>query len=310
MIDFKTLIDAGVHFGHQKSRWCPKMRPYIWGHRGGVHLIDVSKTAMQLEKAELFLESVARENKTILFVGTKKIAQIPIREAAASLNMPSVTHRWIGGTITNHLQVKKSVTKLLHFQDIVEKADISNHTKKELSHYRKIVDRLHNNVGGISKLSWPLGAIVLIDIGREATALKEAIQCNVPIVALVDTNYDPNGIDFMIPGNDDSPKSVRLIIEHLTAAAKRGFEQSAKDKSAKKAAPIEVIADLNEDIIKQVEVLTSEVEEDAEKAKARKKSEGLGAIRKGASDEAAVKKPAVGARRPSSSAPRRPAPKK
>jgi small subunit ribosomal protein S2 len=310
MIDFKTLIDAGVHFGHQKSRWCPKMRPYIWGHRGGVHLIDVSKTALQLEKAENFLESIARENKTILFVGTKKIAQIPIREAAASLNMPSVTHRWIGGTITNHLQVKKSVTKLLHFNDIVEKADIANHTKKELSHYRKVVERLQNNVGGISKLSWPIGAIVLIDIGREATALKEAIQCNVPVVALVDTNYDPNGIDFMIPGNDDSPKSVRLIIEHLTAAAKRGFEQAAKDKNAKKAAPIEVIADLNEDIIKQVEVLTSEVEEDAEKAKARKKSEGLGANRKGSANELVVKKPAVGARRPSSSAPRRPAPKK
>lgn len=310
MIDFKTLIDAGVHFGHQKSRWCPKMRPYIWGHRGGVHLIDVSKTALQLEKAENFLESIARENKTILFVGTKKIAQVPIREAAAALNMPSVTHRWIGGTITNHLQVKKSVTKLLHFNDIVEKADIANHTKKELSHYRKVVDRLQNNVGGISKLSWPIGAIVLIDIGREATALKEAIQCSVPVVALVDTNYDPNGIDFMIPGNDDSPKSVRLIIECLTAAAKRGFEQAAKDKGAKKAAAIEVIADLNEDIIKQVEVLTSEVEEDAEKAKARKKSESLGLNRKSSADELVVKKPAVGARRPTSSAPRRPAPKK
>src|SRR3990167_5468412 len=306
MINFQLLIEAGVHFDHQKSRWHPKMRPYIWGHRGGVHLIDVAKTASQLERAAKFLEQVAQENKTILWVGTKKVAQGPIREVAAQLKTPFVTHRWIGGTITNHSQVKKSVTKLLYFEDIVARADAANHTKKELAHYRKITDRLQKNVGGIAKLSWPIGALVLIDIGREATALKEAFQCGVPVVALVDTNYDPNGIDFMIPGKDDSPKSVRLIIECLTAAAKRGFEQAAKDKGAKKAAAIEVIADLNEDIIKQVEVLTSEVEEDAEKAKARKKSESLGLNRKSSADELVVKKPAVGARRPTSSAPRRP----
>lgn len=302
MIDFQSLITAGVHFGHQKSRWNPKMRPYIWGHRGGVHLIDVSKTASQLERAAQFLEKLARENQTILWVGTKKVAQAPIREAATQLNMPCVTHRWIGGTITNHSQVKKSVTKLLHFEDIVERADSANHTKKELAHYRKITDRLQKNVGGITKLSWPIGALVLVDIGREATALKEAFQCSVPVVALVDTNYDPNGIDFMIPGNDDSPKSVRLIVDYLAAAAQRGYEQAAKEqKAAPQAATI--VADLNEDVAKQVDRVLAEAEEDAA-GQGRKKPE-VGA-RKAGADEGVAKKPgAHGPRRPSTGAPRR-----
>ncbi|HLB40909.1 MAG TPA: 30S ribosomal protein S2 [Candidatus Babeliales bacterium] len=308
MINFQLLIEAGVHFGHQKSRWHPKMRPYIWGHRGGVHLIDVAKTASQLERAAKFLEQVAQENKTILWVGTKKVAQGPIREVAAQLKTPFVTHRWIGGTITNHSQVKKSVTKLLYFEDIVARADAANHTKKELAHYRKITDRLQKNVGGIAKLSWPIGALVLIDIGREATALKEAFQCGVPVVALVDTNYDPNGIDFMIPGNDDSPKSVRLVIEYLAAAAQRGYEKAAQEHKAAPAATV-VLADLHEDVAKQVDRVLAEAEEDAA-GQGRKKPE-TGLRKTGTGESTASKKPgAHGPRRPSTGTARRPAIKK
>jgi len=233
MIDLKELVQSGLHFGHQKSRWCPKMKPYIWGQRGRIHLIDVSKTARLLEDAAKFVETIAGEGKSILWVGTKKVAQGPILEAAQKLEMPYVTHRWIGGTITNFSQVKKSVTKLLHFEDILERADDLHYTKKELGHYKKLVDRLKNNVGGISKLSSSVGAIVLVDVGRESTVLREANQCGVPVIALVDTNHDPSNVDYVIPGNDDSPKSVKLVVGHLADAAERGYKKAKAEKDKK-----------------------------------------------------------------------------
>lgn len=147
MRDFKELfgelVKAGVHFGHQKSRWCPKMEPYIWGYKNKVHLIDVSKTAAQLDKSEKFLESVAAEGKTILWVGTKKAASAPIKDMAVSLNMPYVNHRWLGGTLLNFSQVKKSLTRLLHYEDILAKAESNPfYTKKELNLFKKTVDKL------------------------------------------------------------------------------------------------------------------------------------------------------------------------
>src|ERR1700722_13560156 len=158
----KKLVEAGVHFGHLMSRWCPKMAPYIWGHKNKVHLIDVSKTARQIEKAAKFLESVAAEGKQILWVGTKKAAQDAITQAAATSHMPSVNHRWIGGTLSNHIQVKKSVTKLAHHEDVIVKAEkMPHYTKKELNVFQKLVARLDKNVGGIRQLRWPLGALVI-----------------------------------------------------------------------------------------------------------------------------------------------------
>src|SRR3989304_10574962 len=175
MIDIKELIKAGVHFGHQTSRWCPKMEPYIWGFRRGVHLIDVSKTAHQLEKAAQFLENVASQNKPIFWVGTKKSASKSIEEAGKRLNMPNVTNRWIGGSLTNYAQVKKAVTKLIYFEDILSKSSELPYTKKELNTFQKMVDRLRKNVGGITSLAWPIGAVVIVDVKKEQTALKEAI---------------------------------------------------------------------------------------------------------------------------------------
>jgi small subunit ribosomal protein S2 len=235
-IDLKALIKAGVHFGHQASRWSPKMNPYIWGHRRGVHLIDVSKTAYQLEKAAKFLEEIAASGKSILWIGTKKPAQEIIANVAKAVDMPYVNHRWIGGTLTNFPQVKKSVTNLLHFEDVIKKSDQFPYTKKERNTISKQADRLRKNVGGIVNLKLPVGAVVVVDVRKEQSALKEALVSGVPVVGLVDTNSDPSLVDYVIPANDDSPKSIGLILEYLEKAVAKGKEAAKKQSAAAKAA--------------------------------------------------------------------------
>ena len=232
MIDIKKLIEAGVQFGHQTWRWNPRMERYIWGKKNGVHLIDVSKTAFQLEKAARFLEEVASEGKQVLFVGTKKAAQGAIQQTAEKLHSPYASKRWVGGTLSNFSQVKKSVTKLLHFEDVSTKSDKMDYTKKELAGFQKIVDRLKNNVGGIRNLSWPIGALVVIDSKKEATAIKEAVAVGIPVVALVDTNSDPAGVAIVIPGNDDVARSINVIMEVLEEAVARGIAKAQERKVA------------------------------------------------------------------------------
>lgn len=232
MIDFKQLVKAGVHFGHRTSVWCPLMAPYIWGHKNNVHLIDVSKTAFELEKAAKFVESIVADGKLVLWVGTKKAAQDIVRSSAERLHMPYVNHRWIGGTLSNHSQVKKSVTKLLHYEDVLTKGSSNTfYTKKELNRFKKNIDRLKKNIGGIVNLKWPLGAVILVDVNKESSAIKEAVATKIPVVALIDTNSDPSLVDYVIPGNDDAPRSIKLIIEYLEEAALRG-QEAAKLKKA------------------------------------------------------------------------------
>lgn len=237
MIDFRDLIKAGVHFGHQKTRWCPKMAPYIWGYRNNIHLIDVSKTASHMERAAQFLKELAANNKQILWIGTKKAAQDAINEVAGKLNQPFVSHRWIGGTLSNNSQVKKSVTKLLHFEDIIAKSDkFPHYTKKEFSTFQKMVDRLQKNVGGIRNLVWPVSAVVLVDVNKEQSALKEAVRMGIPVVALVDTNGDPSLIDYVIPANDDAPRSIKLVIDYLADAVAQGQAKALAEAEEKKQA--------------------------------------------------------------------------
>lgn len=230
MIDLKALIKNGVQFGHQTWRWNPKMERFIWGTKNGVHLIDVSKTAYELDRAAKFLEDIAAQGKQILWVGTKSAAQDAISNAAQKSDNPFVRDRWIGGTLTNYSQVKKSVTKLLHYEDILKKSDQYNYTKKEYGVFQKLVDRLESNVGGIRNLHWPIGAIVVVDVKKDAVAIKEAQTMGVPIVAIVDTNCDPSGIDYIIPGNDDVARSVKVLIDILADAAARGVVRGEKKK--------------------------------------------------------------------------------
>ncbi len=238
MIDFKKLVKAGVHFGHQTSRWCPKMKPYIWGHKNKVHLIDVSQTAFQLEKAAQFLESIAVEGKQILWVGTKKAAQETVKKIAKSLKHPYVVHRWIGGTLSNPTEIKKARTKLLHHEDVLVKSEkFHYYTKKELNVFQKIVNRLDKNIGGIRNLIWPIGAIVLVDVTKELSALREAVAIGIPVIALVDTNGDPSLVDFVIPSNDDAPQAIGLLIDYLAQAVQRGknvADQKAKEREQEK----------------------------------------------------------------------------
>lgn len=245
MIDFRQLIDVGLHFGHQKSRWCPKMEPYIWGHRGGIHLIDISKTAHALQKTSSFLEAVVARGETVLWVGTKKPAKEAIVQVGNATGMPYVDYRWVGGTITNYAQVKKAVTKLLHYDDIVAKSasENSSYTKKEVVRIQKLADRLRRTFGGLKALNMPIGAVVVVDVRKEQTALLEAIAAHIPLVALVDTNSDPSNIQYVIPGNDDSAKGISFVLDYLKEGVLRGLSQrselavkKAKDAEEQRAA--------------------------------------------------------------------------
>ena len=226
-IDLNLLIKNGVHFGHQTSRWCPKMAPYIWGYKNDIHLIDVSKTAYQLEKASKFLESVAAEGRTILVVGTKKAAQIAIAKLSNDLKLPSVMHRWVGGTFSNFRQVRKAIANMLHYEDILSKSEQYGYTKKELATLKKRITRLNNIVGGIRDLSWPVGAVLVVDVKKEHVCVKEAFAMGIPIVGIVDTNSDPEMIDYVIPANDDAPRSINILMEYLGEAIARGQEIAA-----------------------------------------------------------------------------------
>jgi small subunit ribosomal protein S2 len=182
-----------------------------------------------LLKAEKFLESVAAEGKSVLWVGTKKAASKTIAEIGTRLNQPYVNHIWLGGTLLNWSQVKKSLTRLLHYEDVLAKSEANPfYTKKELNLYRKTADKLEKTVGGIRKLTLPVGAIVIVDVSKEQSAVKEAALMGVPVIGLVDTNSDPSEVDYVIPANDDSPQSIGLILNELASAVERGTEAAAK----------------------------------------------------------------------------------
>lgn len=288
MIELEKLFKAGVHFGHQKRRWCPKMEPYIWGYKNNVHLIDISKTAIQLEKASIFLKDIVSKGQTILWIGTKKAAHEIIEVAAKKLDMPFVNHRWIGGTLSNFAQVKKSVTKYLHYRDILEKADKYPHyTKKELNTIQKAAARLENNIGGIVHLTWPVGALVVVDVIKERSTLREAATMGVPVIGLVDTNADPSLVDYVIPTNDDSPRAIQVIIDYLSEAAGAGKAIAAAQKPEKKgkvaAVKEEVKVEIQE-VVKfdELDEIEEEVSHQVKKAKvkviAEAEAEGDGAV--------------------------------
>ena len=297
MIDFfKKLVQAGVHFGHRTSIWNPRMAPYIWGHKNNVYLIDVSKTAYQLEKAKKFLENVAAEGNPILWVGTKKAAQQSIKEVAEQLGMPYVNHRWIGGSLSNYSQVRKSITKLMHYEDVLAKdSSAAFYTKKELNSFGKMIERLRKNIGGIVNLKWPLGAIVLIDINKEGSALREAAMMHIPVVALVDTNCDPTLVNYVIPGNDDAPRSIKLILGYLQEGVQRGMEvaQQKGDQAQVVVGEEEVeeivIAEVKED----EEVERSKKQHDQRCTESEAKPRGKGLVSYASVRETAPSKPKV-----------------
>jgi len=234
MIDIRRLIQAGTQFGHQHKWGNPKSRRFLWGTKNGIDLIDVSQTAFLAQKAAQFLENLASEGKEILWCGTKKAAQKAI-VAVEQDQWPIVKHRWVGGTFTNPIEVRKAVRKYGENKDIIEKSDRHHFTKKELSVLNKVTERLSKTVGGIESLKWPVGALVVVDVRKEHVAVREAIASGIPVVALVDTNASPDGILYPIPANDDGEESVSLIVaEYLLKAATAGRE---KYRATQKVAP-------------------------------------------------------------------------
>ena len=231
-VDLKQMLEAGVHFGHRTSRWSPKMRPFIWGAKNKIHLIDISKTALLLERAGTFLKEVTSTGGKILFVGTKKAAQDIVLASANRTQMPYVTNRWVGGTLSNYEQVKKAVTRLLHMRDVIGK-NTSHYKKKELSMITKEIARLEKNVGGIINFDYPPAALVVVDAKKEYSAIKEASRLNIPVVALVDTNTDPDGVTHIVPSNDDSPKAIAFIMAYLEAHIADGLKLAEVAKKAK-----------------------------------------------------------------------------
>ncbi|MFA5191059.1 MAG: 30S ribosomal protein S2 [Verrucomicrobiia bacterium] len=212
----KDLLEAGCHFGHQTKRWNPKMKPFIFEARNGIHVIDLAKSAELLQEACEFLRKTTLKGGKMLWVGTKKQAQEAIREAATSTQMFSVTERWVGGTLTNLVTIRRSVKRLLYIVGLETSGEVNKMHKKEVSSMRREAARLHKNLDGIVGMEKLPAALVVIDIKREENAVHEANRLGIPVVAIVDTNCDPDLVQYPIPSNDDAIRAVKLIIHSLT----------------------------------------------------------------------------------------------
>lgn len=251
----QQLLEAGVHFGHLKKKWNPKMLPYIFAEKKGIHIIDLNKTVDGLQEAAAALKSIARSGKKIMFVATKKQAKEIVTECAHRVNMPFATERWLGGMLTNFNTVRKSVKKMQSIEKMLADGSAESLTKKERLTLQRDKEKMEKVLGGIAQLSRVPAALLLIDIGVEHIALAEAKKLNISTFGIVDTNCDPNKVDFPIPGNDDATKSIAIMVNYLTAAIAEGLSerQSAKDddveevdnEAEKKAARLE--AEANED---------------------------------------------------------------
>src|SRR6476646_6942105 len=228
----QQLLDAGVHFGHLKKKWNPKMLPYIFAEKKGIHIIDLNKTTECLQETAAAMKQIARSGKKILFVGTKKQAKDIVTECAARVNMPYVTERWLGGMLTNFNTVRKSVKKMQSIEKMLGDGSFDNITKKERLTLTRDKEKMEKVLGGISQLGRVPAALFLIDIGHEHIALAEAKRLNITTFGVVDTNCDPNRVDFAIPANDDATKSIAIITNYITAAIAEGLaeRQAAKDE--------------------------------------------------------------------------------
>lgn len=230
VISMKQLLEAGVHFGHQTRRWNPKMKTYIFTERNGIYIIDLQKTVKKVEEAFHFVKDLAAEGGKVLFVGTKKQAQISVKEEAERAGMFFVNHRWLGGTLTNFETIRKRVKRLKDIEKMEEDGTFEVLPKKEVVLLRKEMDRLEKFLGGIKEMNSLPDAVFIIDPRKERIAVAEARKLNIPIIAIVDTNCDPDEIDYVIPGNDDAIRAVKLLTSKMADAAmeaNQGEETSA-----------------------------------------------------------------------------------
>jgi small subunit ribosomal protein S2 len=241
-IGVKDLLEAGVHFGHQVKRWNPKMKPYVYGVKNGIYIIDLTKSMRQIADACNFLQRIVADGGQVLLVGTKRQAQQVVREAAEKTGMYYVAERWLGGTLTNNVTIQKSVKKMTEIDEILS-SDLSSMKKKEQSSLRRQALRLHRNLDGIREMKKLPAVLVVIDVCHEDIAIREAKKLGIPVVALVDTNGNPEDVDYPIPANDDAVRSIQLILDVFSDAIRVSAEiygkRYAEETAAREAAMAE-----------------------------------------------------------------------
>lgn len=241
LVTMKQLLEAGVHFGHQTRRWNPKMKPYIFGARNGIYIIDLQKTVRLFKRAYQFVQDAAATGVGVLFVGTKKQAQDAVQEEAARCGQFYVNQRWLGGMLTNFSTIKQSIERLNQLGAILDKPEDTNFTKKELVNISKQYDKLNKNLAGIRDMKRLPGVVFIVDPKKENIGVKEARKLGIPIVAIVDSNCDPDEIDYVIPGNDDAIRAIRLFAAKVADACMEGrsiYEASLKEDGGLSDFPI------------------------------------------------------------------------
>ena len=231
-IEVKDLIKAGVHFGHLTRKWNPNMAPFIYMERNGIHIINLYKTISKLEEASEAIKKIAISGRKILFVATKKQAKDIVGEAAKKVNMPYITERWPGGMLTNFITIRKAVKKMSSIDRMKQDGTFNTLSKKEKLQIGRLREKLEKNLGSIANMTRLPGAIFVVDIVRENIAVKEAQKLNIPIFAMVDTNSDPTGIQYVIPSNDDASKSITKILEYISDSIQTGLEERKSEKAA------------------------------------------------------------------------------
>ncbi|MGY6561096.1 MAG: 30S ribosomal protein S2 [Luteibaculaceae bacterium] len=259
-VTFEQMLEAGVHFGHQKRKWNPAMAPYIFAENKGIHIIDLNKTAAKLEEASNAIKQISRSGKKILFVATKKQAKDIVSEIATGVNMPFVTERWSGGMLTNFATIRKAVKKMTSIDKMTADGTFDSLSKRERLQISRQRAKLEKNVGSIADLTRLPSALFIVDVTKEKIALAEAKKLGIKTFAIVDTNSNPNGIDFPIPANDDASKSIELILTVLAEAIKDGLEDRKSTKDKKE----DDVKETNQ-AEEQEEVLEDEAEETEEK---------------------------------------------
>lgn len=233
-LEYKELLDAGVHFGHLTRKWNPKIAPYVFMERNGIHIIDLNKTLASLDEASHAVKNIVRSGRKIMFVATKKQAQEVVSEEAKRLRMPYVTHRWLGGMLTNFSTIRKSLRKLSSIDKMMKEEAYQNLAKRERLMLTREKEKLERVLGGIADLSRLPAALFVVDIKREHIAIKEAHKLNIPVIAMVDTNSDPTQVDHPIPANDDAFKSISLIVKHIGKAVEEGLLERKQQKEEAK----------------------------------------------------------------------------
>lgn len=260
-VSIKEMLEAGVHFGHQTKFWNPKMKPYIFGARNKIHVINLDKTAPMFEEAIKFVKQTVKNKGFVLFVGAKSQASEIIAEEAKRCGMPYVDHRWLGGMLTNFETVKKSIKKLETKSELLSQAD-SGLSKKEVLDLSRDVDKLQRSIGGIADMKGLPSALFVIDTGMHAIAIQEAQKLGIPVVGVVDTNNDPSGVDYVIPGNDDSARAIQLYVSTIADAIIAAKDEVVVDLA--NAVKVEMVEDEVKEETKTVRRVKKTAEEDAE----------------------------------------------